>query len=384
MPYPGVPDELTEKMERCVEDVMAQHKGEKDFDKGNAIAICKSRIVKSRSALVKIDVNAPIRSIDGKEGKYRAYAVLFNDEETKDSYGTWFDQETEYALDWYRSRPWLYEHTFHPDLPPVQAKVGEWKEAGIDDLGVWVEGELDRHHKYRKAIEELIARRALYPSSGTLPYAAQVEENGHVRFWAIVEVSSTVSPANWQAVLEDKAISPVVRSFYEEIGGIDMEKVDEKKVNMFMRAWEAFKEVFDAKEEQEEIEEVRSGGDLETESTQEHEEKEQDVDEGLRAELEKMREELERVGNAIRTIDEYLKNEQPRFEATRRMVRELAESRADQLKSFIEGNSPDWTKELFVASRSGEEIDPSTAEKIKNESSAGEDAGDVGGVWESI
>ncbi len=334
---------------------------------------------------MKINVNTPIRSIDGKEGYYRAYAVLFNDAETKDSYGTWFDQETEYALDWYRSRPWLYEHTFHPDLPPVQAKVGEWEEAGIDDLGVWVEGELDRHHKYRKAIEELIAQRALYPSSGTLPYAAQVDEDGHVRFWAIAEVSSTVSPANWQAVLEDKAISPVVRSFYEEIGGIDMENVDEKKVNMFMRAWEAFKAVFDAEEEQEQEEEVteetRSGGDPETESTQEHTEEE---DEGFRAEIEKMREELERVGEAVRTIDEYLKNEQPRFEATRRMVKELAETRAEQLKSFVEGDSPDWTKELFVASRSGEEIDPDTAETIKNESSAGKDAGDTGGVWESI
>jgi hypothetical protein len=32
---------LTDKMDRCVEDVLAKHKDEKDFDKSNAIAICR-------------------------------------------------------------------------------------------------------------------------------------------------------------------------------------------------------------------------------------------------------------------------------------------------------------------------------------------------------
>lgn len=47
MPY-GIPNETpeqTEKMESCVEQVMADHKGEEGFDKTNAIKICKSRIM---------------------------------------------------------------------------------------------------------------------------------------------------------------------------------------------------------------------------------------------------------------------------------------------------------------------------------------------------
>lgn len=40
MPYPGVPDELTSKMESCVTDVMA-----KGHDKDSAIAICHSSVV---------------------------------------------------------------------------------------------------------------------------------------------------------------------------------------------------------------------------------------------------------------------------------------------------------------------------------------------------
>ena len=45
MPYPGVPKEKTAAMERCVEKVLAQHKGEKDFGKSNAIAICHKSIM---------------------------------------------------------------------------------------------------------------------------------------------------------------------------------------------------------------------------------------------------------------------------------------------------------------------------------------------------
>lgn len=45
MPYPGIPPgEKTEAMEKCVEQVLAQHKGEEGFDKSNAIAICRSRL----------------------------------------------------------------------------------------------------------------------------------------------------------------------------------------------------------------------------------------------------------------------------------------------------------------------------------------------------
>ena len=43
MPYSGIePGSKTEKkLERCVEEVLAKHKGEKGFDKSNAIAICR-------------------------------------------------------------------------------------------------------------------------------------------------------------------------------------------------------------------------------------------------------------------------------------------------------------------------------------------------------
>ena len=44
MPYSGIEpgSETEKKLEKCVEDVLAQHEGEKDFDESNAIAICRA------------------------------------------------------------------------------------------------------------------------------------------------------------------------------------------------------------------------------------------------------------------------------------------------------------------------------------------------------
>ncbi len=44
MPYPGMDERLTEKMDSCVGQVMAKHKGDKGFTRSNAVAICRSRL----------------------------------------------------------------------------------------------------------------------------------------------------------------------------------------------------------------------------------------------------------------------------------------------------------------------------------------------------
>ncbi len=47
MPWPGIPEEKESEMESCIAQVMEKHKGEKDFDKSNAIAICHDSITGS-------------------------------------------------------------------------------------------------------------------------------------------------------------------------------------------------------------------------------------------------------------------------------------------------------------------------------------------------
>lgn len=205
MPYAGVPDHLTKKMDSCVSQVMAKEPG---TSKSSAVAICKSRIVpkteRSAGDVHSRPVQSPIRSIGN--GRYECYAVAFNGPDDKDLFNTYFDQTTRYYLDYYKSRPWLYEHGLHPSVG--RFKVGDWDEAGMDDNGVFVRGELDAHHRHRARIEALIAAKVLYPSSGAVSRTVRVADDGHVEDWAIDEVSSTVRPADWRML---ETINPVAR-----------------------------------------------------------------------------------------------------------------------------------------------------------------------------
>jgi len=116
MPYPGVPANLTEKMERCVKRVMKEGN-----DKGSAIAICKESIVgkgkKDWSLYQRLDVvrtawwksygiESPypyIHEVFDKyliviiEGKYAKVAYSFNDGEVEFvSPQEWKQVEVEY------------------------------------------------------------------------------------------------------------------------------------------------------------------------------------------------------------------------------------------------------------------------------------------------
>lgn len=65
MPYPGVPNNLTQKMERCVKDVMSKGK-----DKSTAIAMCHAQIVpKKEHILENIEFNFTPESIQITEGE---------------------------------------------------------------------------------------------------------------------------------------------------------------------------------------------------------------------------------------------------------------------------------------------------------------------------
>jgi hypothetical protein len=227
MPYSGVPDNLTAKMESCVTKAMADgHK------KGDAVAICKAQIMKKKSIIIPLggsvynQVLEPATRIatvsDGglvvPTSRFRAYGVLFGSPTQRDLYGTWFDKNTRYYLGWYRTLPWLYHHGMNPMLRAegIQ-KIGEWDTFGMDDVGVFLEGELDLRHKYAEALVKLANAGLLFPSSGTLEYAARISDDGYVQEWPIVEVSSTVSPGEWRA----GAITPEVRSAFATLSQLE-------------------------------------------------------------------------------------------------------------------------------------------------------------------
>jgi hypothetical protein len=76
MPYPGVPKELTPKMDRCVRKVMKDGK-----TKSSAIAICKTSIM---SQVTPKEKEKPWKTVEGKEKRYLYFtSENFSKEEDK-------------------------------------------------------------------------------------------------------------------------------------------------------------------------------------------------------------------------------------------------------------------------------------------------------------
>lgn len=420
MPYPGVPDRLTGKMESCVENVMKDGKS-----KPEAIAICKSRLVSKkaltlteRSNLIREQWNRLFEDVDGgipwarwifdnylvftfdggyyqvefawpssdiatlefdfssltqvehsfapvrsmmipqairslDDNWYRAYAVLFSSEDKKDMHGTWFDDQTHYYLDWYRERPWLYHHGIRPQqlVETRSQRIGTWKETGEDDVGIFVEGELDLRHKYEEAIRQLLDDEVLYPSSGTIGYLMRVARNGHVEDWPIAEVSSTVAPSDFRGRPISKASRRAIEVLEGEKGGTIMSLPETLNKLLSRRSTDDVEEV-----EETEVEESPEG----EEETPTTEDQTVDMVEQMKAIREDIVTVATSLDEAIRSIDERLDNHED-------VLLELGKSRVEAMKSAV--TDPDWKDRLYVATRAkpdnDEEITEEEAEQIR-------------------
>lgn len=116
----------------------------------------------------------------------------------QDSYGEHFSERTNLCLDWFPDdRPLLFHHGLDagPGLEAVGRVLGSTVRRAVD--GVWVQAQLDRHHRYFDSIKELIDRGALYCSSGAMAHLVEVDaRTGEILVWPWVEASLTPTPAN--------------------------------------------------------------------------------------------------------------------------------------------------------------------------------------------
>lgn len=148
-----------------------------------------------------------IKSLGG--GKVGGYLVMYGNEAQRDLEGEYFTPETDFGLDWFDSRPVLYHHGL--DKAIKGARIGKIESLKQDDMGVWIEAQLDLRNQYVAAILQLVEKGALGWSSGTLPHLIQ-RENGKITRWPIVEGSSTPTPAEPRlSVVPLKALLEVPR-----------------------------------------------------------------------------------------------------------------------------------------------------------------------------
>lgn len=166
-----------------------------------------------------VHVGGTVKSLGGN--KIGGYAVVFTDEETPDLQGDFFTKATDFYIDADSSLPILYHHGLR-GLGSMQ--LGKAR-CNIDDVGVWMEGELALRADYIKqlgvkkskaiikSLIEMIDGGHLGYSTGSMPHLVEVKahENGTEEFlsWPIGEISLTPTPVG----KETKAVT--IKSYDE-------------------------------------------------------------------------------------------------------------------------------------------------------------------------
>lgn len=370
MPYPGVPGKYTSKIDSCVARLMKDKDMVDKYPKASvrkqhAIAICKSNIVpkkdwslSERANIVRgTVVNAPIRAVgEVGDNRWRAYAVLFSEQGHGDVDGLWFDARSNLHLDWYEQRPWLYHHGLHPTLRKADIQqIGTWDKHGIDELGVFVEGELDLRHKYLEAVKCLLEEQVVFPSSGAMSYLVEIEPDGHVAEWPLTEVSSTVAPAEFRM----QPFSQAARAALDvlEPGGIEMSDWRESiKEFVSGRSGEVGGET--PSEPEPAPEGVSEPPELEQ---VDEEEQIAEVARAVAAHLD-----LEPIVQAITALDEAIRTLDERVGVIGTAVEGMAADEVDRLRSAMAGGEGGWFESLYVASRSAEVLDAQETSNIES------------------
>jgi hypothetical protein len=150
-------------------------------------------------ALGETVYGSAIKALDG--GAIGGFAVLFGTTDTPDMspQRDYFTKATDYWLDRFGwPRPMTYHHSMDEDTAD-EPIVGTWTKAVVKDEGIWLEGQLDRAHRYHGAIKELIRRGYLKLSSDSAPQwvrrEPQANGTNEVKRWPLISASPTVTPA---------------------------------------------------------------------------------------------------------------------------------------------------------------------------------------------
>lgn len=153
-----------------------------------------------------------VKFVDGSKSMIEGLAIPFGGPfRGKDLDGEDFSSETDFALDWFDSRPLLYEHGLNDGVKT--GLVGRQVSHEMTDEGVWARAELDTAHKYHAVVSELIDRGALGFSSGAPPHLVSATKSGHITRWPWTELSLTPTPANPLAVVYAVKSSDILARF---------------------------------------------------------------------------------------------------------------------------------------------------------------------------
>lgn len=145
------------------------------------------------------DGTTQVKRLDN--GNIGGYGVVWGTPTERDLEGDYFDPATNFWLDTYRDQPVLFDHALNTSLPGMEDAMAEdvrfatVKTFRPDDIGLWVEAAIDEHNEWVDAVLSLIDKGVLHWSSGSAPHMVRRADDGQVKSWPIIEMSTTPTPA---------------------------------------------------------------------------------------------------------------------------------------------------------------------------------------------
>jgi len=147
-----------------------------------------------------------IKFLGETDDAYRVggYGVVFGGVDLE---GETFTKDTDFNLTLVPNKPVFYDHTQNDSVKTFQ--LGTAIDVKMDDMGLWVEAELQKANEYTEAVMKLVEKGALGWSSGSIGHLARRDGN-IIKSWPIVEFSLTPTPAEPRTVGVErlKAIHP--------------------------------------------------------------------------------------------------------------------------------------------------------------------------------
>ena len=118
-----------------------------------------------------------VKFVEGSDDRIEGLAIPYGGPNNgKDLDGEAFHKGTDFALDWYPTRPLIMQHGKNPTFG--LRKVGEVVAVkGVED-GAWVEAIINSAEKYKSQIKQLVKQGYLQFSSGSSSYLTAKSEGG--------------------------------------------------------------------------------------------------------------------------------------------------------------------------------------------------------------
>ena len=147
--------------------------------------------------------------------------------------GEHFEPDTDLWLDKLTPTPMvLFRHG--QDEAIGKSVVGRVVKTVKDEIGLWIEAQIDKAHEYADAIRELIAEGVLGLSSAAPAHLTEVKD-GKILSWPIVEFSLTPAPCEPRTIpvmqmKELGELSPTIKSLLPRILAVELAIEDGERI----------------------------------------------------------------------------------------------------------------------------------------------------------